>query len=118
MARTRRAPLRTKAEITRDAIAELQAHMATITTALQALNVQRPPPPPARDNIERDNDGEEDEDDKADRFVAAVNANPFAELLLKTTLKLQQPILSGQHDSKPRYQSSMERHQPKNYLIG
>ena len=80
MARTRRAPLHTEAEITRNAIAELQAQMATITTALQALNVQRPPPPPARDNVERDNDEEEDEDDEEDPFVAAVDANPFAPL--------------------------------------
>ncbi|XP_048605811.1 uncharacterized protein LOC125583220 [Brassica napus] len=80
MARTRRAPLRTEAEITRDAIAEFQAQMAMITTALQALNVQRAPPPPARNNVERDNDEEEDEDDEADPFVAAVDANPFATL--------------------------------------
>ena len=80
MARTRRAPLRTEAEITRDAIAELQAQMANITTTLQALNVQRPPPPPPRENVERDDDEEEDEDDAADPFAAAVDANPFAPL--------------------------------------
>ncbi|XP_013624595.1 PREDICTED: uncharacterized protein LOC106330711 [Brassica oleracea var. oleracea] len=80
MARTRRPPLRTEAEITRDAIAELQAQMANITTALQALNVQRPPPPPPRENVERDHDEEEDEDDDAAAFAAAVDDNPFAPL--------------------------------------
>ena len=80
MARTRRAPLRTDAEITRDAIAELQAQMANITTALQALNIQRPPPPPPRENVECDNDEEDDEDDDAAAFAAAVDDNPFAPL--------------------------------------
>lgn len=78
MARTRRTPLHTKAEITRDAIAELQAQMATITTAIQALNVQRPPSP-VRDNVEQQDKNKDDEDDEANQF-AAVDDNPFAPL--------------------------------------
>ena len=76
MARTRRAPLRTDAEITRDAIAELQAQMANITTALQALNIQRPPPPPPRENVECDNDEEDDEDD--DGYELKIRPEPLA----------------------------------------
>lgn len=76
MARTRRALLCTEAEITSDAIVEFQAQMATITTALQNLNVQRPPPP-AHANVEQRD--EDDEDDKANQF-AAVEDNAFAPL--------------------------------------
>nr|VDD11880.1 unnamed protein product [Brassica oleracea] len=52
--------------------------MATINTALQALNVQRPPPP-VRDNVEQQDENIDDEDDEANQF-AAVDDNPFAPL--------------------------------------
>lgn len=73
MTRTRRAPLCTEAEITCDAIAELQAQMAAITTTHQALNVQSPLPP-VRDNVERNNKDRDDDDDDE----VADNENPFA----------------------------------------
>ena len=81
MIRTRRAPVQTEAEITRDAIAELQAQLATITTTLHNLAVQQPPPP-ARDNVERENNDDEEDDEEANLFSAssAEDANPFAPL--------------------------------------
>ncbi|XP_013601099.1 PREDICTED: uncharacterized protein LOC106308482 [Brassica oleracea var. oleracea] len=80
MARTRRALLRTEAEITRDAIAELQAQMATITSTLQTLNVQRPSPPPAR--VEPNDTDSEDENEEDDPIAEAVDDNPFAPLCI------------------------------------
>ena len=73
MARPRRVPVRTEAEITRDAIAELQAQMQTITAALQNLNVQRNAPLPAN-NEDNETDGEDDRDENL--FAD----NPFAPL--------------------------------------
>ncbi|KAF2603369.1 hypothetical protein F2Q70_00027410 [Brassica cretica] len=52
--------------------------METIATTLQALNVQRPPPP-VRDNVEQQDENKDDEDDEANQF-AAVDDNPFAPL--------------------------------------
>lgn len=75
MARPRRVPVQTEAEITRDAIAELQAHMATITAALQALTVQRPIQPVLADGEQR-----HEEDDEEDEAEVADNVNPFAPL--------------------------------------
>ena len=79
MARTRRAPIRTEAEITRDAIAELQAQMATITAALQNINVHQPLPP-VRDNNNNNNNDEDDEEDEFAAAAAAADDNPFAPL--------------------------------------
>ena len=78
MARPRRVPVRTEAEITRDAIAELQAQMQNITAALQNLNVQRnAPPPPVGDPANDQADGTDgEEDDDANLFTD----NPFAPL--------------------------------------
>lgn len=74
MPRPRRAPVQTEADITREAIAELQAQMATITTTLQNLQVQHPPPPD-RDNVDENREAEDDEDQ-----FAADGENPFAPL--------------------------------------
>uniref|UniRef100_A0A0D3E467 Uncharacterized protein n=1 Tax=Brassica oleracea var. oleracea TaxID=109376 RepID=A0A0D3E467_BRAOL len=81
MARPRRIHVRTEAEITRDAIAELQAQMQTITAALHNLNVQQPPPP-ARDNVERASNDDDEDDEEVNLFAAAAaeHANPFAPL--------------------------------------
>ena len=78
MARTRRAPVQTEAEATREAITELQAQMRTITAALQNLGVQRNAPPPPVGNQANDQDEETDgEDDREENLVAD---NPFAPL--------------------------------------
>ncbi|XP_013751647.1 uncharacterized protein LOC106454008 [Brassica napus] len=82
MARPRRIPVRTEAEITRDAIAELQAQMQPITAAIHNLNVQHPPPP-ARNNEEQDDNDDEEDDENVNLFAAAAaahDANPFAPL--------------------------------------
>lgn len=52
--------------------------METITIALQALNVQRPPPP-VRADAEQHDESKEDGDEGANQF-AAVDDNPFAPL--------------------------------------
>uniref|UniRef100_A0A0D3DKW1 Uncharacterized protein n=1 Tax=Brassica oleracea var. oleracea TaxID=109376 RepID=A0A0D3DKW1_BRAOL len=80
MARPRRAPVRTEAEITRDAIAELQAQMQTIAAALHNLNVQQQPP--VRDNVERASNNDAEDDEEANLFAAAAaeHVNPFAPL--------------------------------------
>lgn len=83
MPRPRRAPVRTEAEITRDAIAELQAQMASITTALQALLVQRPTPA-VREHVEHANSNRDDVDDEENLF--ADDVNPFAPLHNNRTL--------------------------------
>lgn len=82
MARPRRVPVRTEAEITRDAIAELQAQMQVLTAAIHNLNVQNPPPP-ARVNEEQEDNDDEEDDENVNIFAeaaAAHNANPFAPL--------------------------------------
>ncbi|CAA7027453.1 unnamed protein product [Microthlaspi erraticum] len=78
MARTRRAPVRTEAEITRDAIAELQAQMQTITTALQNLTTHRNAPPPPANNPADVHANEADGEDDGDENLLA--DNPFAPL--------------------------------------
>lgn len=112
MARTRRAPLRTEAKITRDVIAELQAQMHTITTALQALHVQRPPSP-VRDNVEQANNNREDVDDEANPF-AAVDDNPFAPL--RNNRALDQA--HAQVSSLTKFPNFMVPLMPKNCLTG
>ncbi|XP_026458636.1 uncharacterized protein LOC113359176 [Papaver somniferum] len=83
MPRPRRAPVRTEAEITRDAIAELQAQMASITTALQALLVQQPTPA-VREHVEHANSNRDEVDDEENPF--ADDVNPFATLHNNRTL--------------------------------
>ncbi|XP_026383818.1 uncharacterized protein LOC113279341 [Papaver somniferum] len=78
MPRPRRAPFRTEAEITRDAIAELQAQMATITTTLQAIAVQQQPPP-VRENIEHENNNNSNVGDNEENPFSEID-NPFANL--------------------------------------
>ncbi|XP_026416607.1 uncharacterized protein LOC113312054 [Papaver somniferum] len=79
MPRPRRAPLRTEAEITRDAIDELQAQMATITTTLQALAVQQQPPP-VRENIEHENNNNSNDGFKTE--IPEFHGNSSAEELI------------------------------------
>ncbi|XP_026415981.1 uncharacterized protein LOC113311355 [Papaver somniferum] len=83
MVRPRRAPVRTEAEITRDAIAEIQAQMASITTALQALMVQQPTPA-VREHVAHVNSNRDDVDNEENPF--ADDVNPFAPLHTNRTL--------------------------------
>ncbi|XP_026420700.1 uncharacterized protein LOC113316766 [Papaver somniferum] len=83
MVRPRRTPVRTAAEINRDAITELQAQMASITTALQTLLVQQPAPA-VREHVAHVNSTRDDVDDEENPF--ADDVNPFAPLHTNRTL--------------------------------
>ncbi|KAL0864542.1 hypothetical protein Bca101_043660 [Brassica carinata] len=67
MARPHRVTVGTEAEITCDAIAELQTQMQNITVALQNLNVQSKAPPPPGGNLANNQadkiDGEEEREE-------------------------------------------------------